>query len=189
MAILRESANFFSGMKDLERARIASVWLTQPYNSTLSGSMRVTYDEAIFNAFSVNGKLIEDLYRDANFSGKKKTDLEETTNVMIRQMNRELTDLKAAGKLNFLETNRVMEKWVKMAKAHVEPGQYDEVRKQFKIFMIESNGAGFRSFIKGYLDGQSIEQQIRSLKRLRNEVRFQDYKQQIDAQLFLLGDR
>ena len=189
MAIVRETANFFSGMKDLERAQIASVWLTQPYNSTLSGSMRVTYDEAIFNAFSVNPKLVEDLYRDANFSGKKKTALEERTNVMIRQMNRELTELQSAGKLDYIKTNQVMEKWVTRAKAHAEQGQYDEVRKQFKMFMIESNGSGFQSFIRGYLDGQSTEQQIRSLKRLRNEVRFEEYKQQIDAQLFFLGDR
>ena len=189
LAILRETANFFSGMKDMERAQIASTWLTQPYNSSLSGNMRVTHDEALFNLFSVNSKMIEDVYRDADFSGRKKSTLEQTTNIMIRQMNRELTALKAAGSLDYFKTVEVTEKWIKYAKAHVSEGQYDEVRKQFRMFMIQENGEGFRNFIKDYIDGQSTEQQIRSLKRLRNEVQFSDYKQQIDHMLWFMGEK
>jgi hypothetical protein len=76
-----------------------------------------------------------------------------------------------------------MRKWSEYAKAHVEPGQYDEVVKNFRIFMVREQGGGFQSFLRDLTEGTSFEEQRQDLLRLRNSVEFEDWKEQIDGVL------
>jgi hypothetical protein len=179
--ILNETARFFSGFKDYERYWIAKNWLTNPYSSSLSGMTRVTYDEAVLSLFSVNSDTQEDIYAESDFSGgRDESMLEGVSKLMIREMNRELTELKEAGQLDFRTTLDTQMKWVKAAKASVKQGQWDEVEKQFRIFMIEPNGSGFEDFIRPYVEAKSYEEQLDNLRRLRSNEDDPDRIRQFD---------
>jgi hypothetical protein len=144
--------------------------------------MRVTQEEAIMSLFSINSDLVQEMYSGFSGSPSKRKQLTDTvSDVFIRQMNRELTELKNAGELDVQRTMGVMRKWSEYAKAHVEPGQYDEIVKRFRIFMVTERGAGFQSFLRDYTEGTSFEEQRLSIQRLRNQVEFEDWKKQLDS--------
>ena len=187
MTTLKETASFFSGFKDYEKAQIAKAWLSHPYASTLSGPLRVTYEEAIFSYFSVNSKMVEDLYRNMDYRGSAdRSQAEKVSRIMVRQLNRELTEYKEAGKLDYFKILELTEKWSNAAKAHLEAGQQEDVHHYFDLFMLKEGGAGFDNFIKPYIEGLSYENQRRKLRRLREEVQFEEYKEQVDMMLFYM---
>ena len=182
VGILKETYSFFAGVKDAEKAYLAYTWMNHPFMSTLSGKMRVTQEEAIMSLFSINSDLVQEMYSGFSGSPSKRKQLTDTvSDVFIRQMNRELTELKNAGELDVQRTMGVMRKWSEYAKAHVEPGQYDEIVKRFRIFMVTERGAGFQSFLRDYTEGTSFEEQRLSIQRLRNQVEFEDWKKQLDS--------
>jgi len=183
MAVMKETYSFFSGFKDAEKAYLAYTWMNHPFMGSLSGKMRVTQAEAIMSLFSVNSDLVQEMYSGFTGASKRKDLADSVSQVFIRQMNRELTELKNAGVLDTQRTMETMRKWSEYAKAHVEPGQYDEVVKNFRIFMVKEQGGGFQSFLRDLTEGTSFEEQRQDLLRLRNSVQFEDWKKQIDGVL------
>jgi hypothetical protein len=183
MAIMKETYSFFSGFKDAEKAYLAYTWMNHPFMGSLSGKMRVTQEEAIMSLFSVNSELVQEMYAGFSGSARRKDLADSVSQVFVRQMNRELTELKNSGELDIQRTMETMRKWSEYAKAHVEPGQYDEVVKNFRIFMVREQGGGFQSFLRDLTEGTSFEEQRQDLLRLRNSVEFEDWKEQIDGVL------
>ena len=184
-----EIAELVKGFSDAERAFIAGNTGTWPYVSTLSGTMKVTEEEAIFAMFNVTPSMVADFYnnRASGDSKKKKTpDSTKIAKVFVKAMNRELALRKEQGTLNtILDTLEVIEKYSTMAKASVEPMAYSSVEDTFKRFGMALDQPTYTQYIKPYISKETIEDRREGLVRLMQIAETPEAKAEIQAALEL----
>lgn len=91
---------------------------------------------------------------------------------MLKQMSRELAELKRENKLNLVSTQLVQSKWVSFAKNLLDYRQHELVEEQFNMKALKSTSLNYDSYIKPYQDEEKVklEDQVRELNVLLNSA-------------------
>lgn len=176
---LHEIGGLVSGWNDIEKAYVAYNFHQLPYMRTLSGNSWVSESEAIALTLSIPPQRQTDFYNEARKKGTFGTQNKFGTSdqwfldMYARNMNRELTDLKASGKYSWIDSQEVVQKWIALAKASL--GDDNRMNGLLEDYMyknhIREGSLYWDQFVKPFFHDNDLQETAENLDRLASDYK------------------